>query len=320
MMARIALLLLILSCMLMPARAQQTPVCLVINGACASTTNPVPTTTSGVSGSASNASSGVATSSTNVPTVSYNYVFNGTTWDQWSSLTLGSKHSATVAIVDGSGNQITSFGGGTASNASSGVATSSTNGQNIAWLYAFNGTTWDQIRIKPASTAPLATDPAVVVSLGPNSSGLITTGTAGSPGSQVVTEQGIASMTPLRTFGVPTALSEGAITPTPSGSAVASLVLKASAGNFYSASAVNVSGTSGFCLVINATAAPGSGSAVTPVFFAPLPANGFCSIVGDDGNVPSAFGTGITFLVSSNASPYTFTSGTITAAISGRAQ
>jgi hypothetical protein len=34
------------------------------------------------SGSTSNASSGVATSSTNNPSVAYNYVFNGTTWDQ----------------------------------------------------------------------------------------------------------------------------------------------------------------------------------------------------------------------------------------------
>lgn len=40
------------------------------------------TVTAGLAGSTSNASSGVATSATNVPTVSYNYGFNGTTWDQ----------------------------------------------------------------------------------------------------------------------------------------------------------------------------------------------------------------------------------------------
>lgn len=38
--------------------------------------------TNNVAGSVSNASSGVATGSTNVPNVSYNYGFNGTTWDQ----------------------------------------------------------------------------------------------------------------------------------------------------------------------------------------------------------------------------------------------
>ncbi len=36
----------------------------------------------GIVGATSNASSGVATSSTNLPTVSYNYGFNGATWDQ----------------------------------------------------------------------------------------------------------------------------------------------------------------------------------------------------------------------------------------------
>lgn len=35
-----------------------------------------------IAGTTSNASSAVATSSTNLPTVSYNYGFNGTTWDQ----------------------------------------------------------------------------------------------------------------------------------------------------------------------------------------------------------------------------------------------
>lgn len=39
-----------------------------------------------ISGSTSNASSGVATSATNIPSVSYNYNFNGTTWDQAKTL------------------------------------------------------------------------------------------------------------------------------------------------------------------------------------------------------------------------------------------
>lgn len=42
-----------------------------------------------VTGNVSNASSGVATSSTNVPTVDYNYVWNGTTWDQAAGVPLG---------------------------------------------------------------------------------------------------------------------------------------------------------------------------------------------------------------------------------------
>ena len=43
-------------------------------------------------------------------------------------------------------NCIVGCAGGTASNASSGVATSSTNGQTVAWIYGFNGTTWDQLK------------------------------------------------------------------------------------------------------------------------------------------------------------------------------
>lgn len=43
-------------------------------------------------------------------------------------------------------NCILGCSGGTASNASSGVATSSTNGTTNSWLYGFNGTTWDQLQ------------------------------------------------------------------------------------------------------------------------------------------------------------------------------
>jgi hypothetical protein len=117
----------------------------------------------------------------------------------------------------------------------------------------------------------------------------------------------------------PSASSTFGITPVASGSAGASLVLKAGAGNFYSGSAVNTTATAGFCLVVNATSAPSTGAAVTPLLFAVLPANGSCSL-GVDSGIPSVFSTGITFLVSSNASPFTFTSGTITAAISGKVQ
>jgi hypothetical protein len=51
--------------------------------------------------------------------------------------------------------------------------------------------------VKPASTAPLATDTSMVVSISPNSAGLVGTGTAGSANAQVLTVQGIAAMTPL---------------------------------------------------------------------------------------------------------------------------
>ncbi len=54
-----------------------------INNIPVSVATPLPVTNAGAtSGSSSNASDGQATSATNVPTVSYNYVWNGTTWDR----------------------------------------------------------------------------------------------------------------------------------------------------------------------------------------------------------------------------------------------
>lgn len=44
-------------------------------------------------------------------------------------------------------NCILGCAGGTTSNASSGVATSSTNGATVGWLYGFNGTSWDQLQV-----------------------------------------------------------------------------------------------------------------------------------------------------------------------------
>jgi hypothetical protein len=129
-----------------------------------SAANPLPVTGAlSIAGTTSNASSGVATSATNLPTVSYNYGFNGTTWDQISTITVGSKHSVTTAIVDASGNQITTFGGAaTTSNASSGVATSSTNQANVVWLYGFNGTTWDQLQVDGSKNLKITTQTAEV--------------------------------------------------------------------------------------------------------------------------------------------------------------
>jgi hypothetical protein len=53
-----------------------------------------------LTGSTSNASSAVATSSTNLPTVSYNYGFNGTTWDQ---LQVDGSKNLKVNVVTGGG-------------------------------------------------------------------------------------------------------------------------------------------------------------------------------------------------------------------------
>lgn len=78
----------------------------------------------------------------------YNAINVAGTLRGWAGLSTGSIFPGAVAIVDASGNQITTFGGAaTTSNASSGVATSSTNQANVVWNYGFNGTTWDQLQV-----------------------------------------------------------------------------------------------------------------------------------------------------------------------------
>ena len=179
---------------------------LVLGGTLVSNSNPLPVSGSlSLAGTTSNASSAVATSSTNVPVVSYNYAFNGTTWDQLTSLTLGAKHSLTAAIVDGSGNQITSFGSTTSNTpVSPGAATattgtlageqynttlpSPTNGQQLSVQAGPQG---DLFVSSPGQTVPnfSITTSNNTVTTGKSIGGLITitnaarvSGTAGNPG------------------------------------------------------------------------------------------------------------------------------------------
>lgn len=72
---------------------------------------------------------------------------------------------------------------GNVSNATSGVATTSTNVPNVSYNYAWNGTTWDQVKSKAASTAAVATDTSVVVQLNPLSPGIILPGPQNPAGS-----------------------------------------------------------------------------------------------------------------------------------------
>lgn len=95
-----------------------------------------------------------------------------------------------------------------------------------------------------------------------------------------------------------------------------SLALKASAGNLYSVNATAVTGgAAGYLVVINAASAPTSGSAITPLDFCYFNGVGGCSL--SHGQIPINYSTGIVALITTAASPFTFTSGTDTAAISG---
>jgi hypothetical protein len=63
-------------------------------------------------------------------------------------------------------NCIVGCAGGTSSNAADAVATSSTNGQTLAWLYAFNGTTWD--RLQDDASKNLKVNVAAAIAAGTN--------------------------------------------------------------------------------------------------------------------------------------------------------
>ena len=96
--------------------------------------------------------------------------------------------------------------------------------------------------------------------------------------------------------------------------AVTSLVAKASQGALVAYNCTAISGAAaGYCIVVNAAAAPSTG-ALTGVLDFCYMASGApgCSIIRP---APIAASTGIVVLISSAATPYTYTTGTLTGAI-----
>lgn len=123
-----------------------------------------------------------------------------------------------VAIVDGSGNQITSFGGGTqyadgATQATpTGTIALAKNSSNVVHALAIDGSGNLNVNVAASATVPVsgtfwqATQPVSAASL-PLPAGAATSakqpalGTAGTAASDVLTVQGIASMTALKVDG-----------------------------------------------------------------------------------------------------------------------
>lgn len=110
----------------------------------------------------------------------------------------------------------------------------------------------------------------------------------------------------------PVTAAAAAITPVVTSAVASSLVLKASAGNFYGAN-VTAGASAGYVMLFNAAAAPADG-AVTPIKTWALAANATLDV---RYNVPIRCGTGIT-LVFSTTGPFTQTL-SATAFISGEA-
>jgi hypothetical protein len=97
----------------------------------------------------------------------------------------------------------------------------------------------------------------------------------------------------------------------------ASLSVKTTAGALFGFNCTAITGgAAGFCVVVNSATTPTAGAAITPLDFCSFDttARG-CSL----GRSPSqvAYSAGIQILVTSAASPYTFTTGVDTAAITG---
>lgn len=120
---------------------------------------------------------------------------------------------------------------------------------------------------------------------------------------------------PLITAGAFSPLSAVGLTGIVTSAGAGSLVLKATPGNLFNVYAINLTATPGFLIILNATAAPSDG-AVAPLDAVYLPANGAASI-DYAGGAPGIYSVGITAVVSSAATPFTKTTGVITAFIKG---
>lgn len=105
------------------------------------------------------------------------------------------------------------------------------------------------------------------------------------------------------------------ITSVVSAAGEASHVFKAAAGTLFTACAVNLTTTPGYLIVLNATSAPVDG-AVTPLDVAPLPGSGSGCVTYNPAQ-GRTYSTGITAVVTSAATPFTKTTGVITAFING---
>lgn len=294
--------------------------------------------TIGVTGTTSNASSGVAATSTNIPAVAYMYAWNGATWDQYPKPNANGQAAmaASTPVVIASDQSSLAVIGNIADG-----ATDSGNSVKIGCLVNTTGQTalvtgqrtsvWCGGRGNMGTFVAGLSGTNIATVLGLSVDSIANTSVGLYTQSFGVTYNGstfdrIRSINNAQAAGTgtqavaiaPTSSSSGGITPVVSGSAEATHVLKASAGNLYSVYATNLTATAGFLTVINATSAPGDG-AQTPLECVPLPANGNASINYSAGP-PSVFSTGITAIVTSANTCFTKTTGVITAFIKGSVQ
>lgn len=182
-----------------PSAYGTSPGAVTVPGVNSFVTNTVTTTGAGgtfpITGATSNASSAVATSSTNVPTVSYNYGFNGATWDQLQ--VDASKYLKVNCSAGCSASGVADEAAFTAGTSTYGpvggffqtTATSNalTNGQGGWWQMTANRAGFVNVRNSSGTELGVTANPFVTAGAG----------TAGSAAGGVLTVQGVASMTKL---------------------------------------------------------------------------------------------------------------------------
>lgn len=290
----------------------------VSNGTCA---NPAQVTAT-LSGALPNNADAVATVATGLSGVdSYNFVFNGTTWDrQRGDLTGGAWIQGAVASgATDTGNPVKI---GAKYNA---TLPSPADGQRVDIQVDAKGGLFSVIKGAGSTNANAAAVNSIAGDANNPQQSLFVNNipllwNTGNYDRQRAINGAVAAGTGTAAVAIaPTSSAAGGITPVVSAAAENNHVLKATAGNVYSASATNLTATAGFLVLLNATTSPADG-AITPLACAPLPANGVATVNYAGGSPPAVFATGIVAVVTSANACFTKTTGVITAFISGQVQ
>ncbi len=150
-------------------------------------------------------------------------------------------------------------------------------------------------RFSVAAILLLAAVPALAQSAFTNPDGSRSTAVVIGTKTGAGTADAVSSTNPVPMAMAPSSASTQGIAPVVTSALAGSLVLKASAGNFYAAY-ITTGATAGYLLVFNATSAPGDG-AVTPSDCVQAPANTTTGIT-RAGQPPAYHSTGITLVFS----------------------
>jgi hypothetical protein len=214
----------------------------------------------------------------------------------WFAFTVGaatqitcatSTSTTTVNLIGGAGLATGTGGGGGGGGGGGATNITQFGGTNISTGTGASGLGIPRVTV--------ANDSTIVANQG---TGWVAAGTAGSPAADVISVQGITSMTPVQILATPTALAVGGITPVVTSATATNSALKATAGNFYGAYVE--SSVVGFLMVadIASGSCPPSDGTVTPREVIPVSASGSGFIGAISYGIPEAYTNGVCAWVS----------------------